>query len=210
MAVHPAGIQNPFLRHAVWWMLFLPMIALLFTPFFAHLHDVEVEEVQMVASLHPHIGEVHQAANDTFTRLFIVSGWMAGTERFFTPSAQGPVTKMPVLRFAQRWMNGFWRILYKGIWRWYALSQIVLKTAVFICIPAAVDGFMVRSRKQFRFQNYKPLYFESAIHVFILVFGLCCFLPLAPFALSRTVICALLAGLLGASWLAASNFQTGK
>ena len=98
---------------------------------------------------------------------------------------------------------------YKATWRFFALKSIFLLPLLVLAIPAAVDGFMVRATKKYRFENSNPVFFYSSMHTMVLMFGMFAFLPLAPFSLSAITLLTIIVLLIGGIWLTTSNFQTG-
>lgn len=158
----------------------------------------------MVSALGVDVPAMTQNVDLRFAALFVETGIMAKTETFFGSSKGG------IMEFATGWINGVWQMLYKATWRFYALKLIFLLPLLVLAIPAAMDGFMVRATKKYRFENSNPVFFYSSMHTMVLMFGLFTFLPLAPFSLSATVLLVIVIALLTGVWLTASNFQTGS
>jgi len=157
----------------------------------------------MVATLGVDVGAMTQLVDHRFASLFVENGFMAKTQAFFGSSKGG------MLDFAGGWINGVWLMLYKATWRFFALKSIFLLPLLILAIPAAVDGFMVRATKKYRFENSNPVFFYSSMHTMVLMFGLFAFLPMAPFSLSATALLTIVILLIGGIWLTTSNFQTG-
>ena len=128
---------------------------------------------------------------------------MAKTQQFFGTSKGG------ILDFSNSWIHGVWLMLYKATWRFFALKSIFLLPLLVLAIPAAVDGFMVRATKKYRFENSNPVFFYSSMHTMVLMFGMFAFLPPAPFSLSAITLLTIIVLLIGGIWLTTSNFQTG-
>lgn len=203
MAIHPVSIQNSFGSHFILWSIFLPLLALIFVPLVLPDQTLAQAEVEMVAALGVDIAGMTQKVDQRFAALFIESGLMAKTQEFFGSSKGG------ILDFANGWIHGVWLMLYKATWRFFALKSIFLLPLLALAIPAAVDGFMVRATKKYRFENSNPVFFYSSMHTMVLMFGLFVFLPMAPFSLSAMALLAIAILLIGGIWLTASNFQTG-
>lgn len=209
MAIHPVGIQNSFARHFVFWALFLPLLTIVFVPIFVPDQSIDVAEVQMVESFNVDVSKLTQMANGTFVGAFVSTGIMSKTEGFFQGKGAMQTTSQHATS-SSSWIRGVWLMIYKLIWRIYALLRIFFIPLLALCIPAAIDGFTVRARKRYRFETSNPIFFYTSTHTVTFVFGLFVFLPLAPVTLSANMLAAMLAGLALAVWVAAANFQTGS
>lgn len=204
MAIHPVSVQNSFGRHYILWAIFLPVLALIFIPLVLPNQTLAQSEVEMVAALGVDVAGMTQSVDQRFSSLFVDNGLMAKTQQFFGGDPGG------LFAFAGTWIHGVWLMLYKATWRFFALKTIFLLPLLVLAIPAAVDGFMVRATKKYRFENSNPVFFYSSMHVMVLMLGLFTFLPLAPFSLSASALVILILTLVGGIWLTASNFQTGS
>lgn len=202
MAIHPVSVQNSFGSHFILWSIFLPILALIFVPLVLPDQTLAQSEVEMVAALGVNVASMTQNVDQVFSTLFIDNGMMAKTQQFFS-------SKNGTLDFAGTWIHGVWLMLYKATWRFMALKSIFLLPLLVLVIPAAVDGFMVRSTKKYRFENSNPVFFYSSMHTMVLMFGLFAFLPLAPFSLSAVALMTIIILLISGIWLTTSNFQTG-
>lgn len=203
MAIHPVSVQNSFGSHFILWSVFLPVLALLFVPLVVPDQTPTQSEVEMVAALGVDVAGLTQSVDQRFSALFVDNGLMAKTQEFFGS------TKGGMLEFANSWIHGVWLMIYKATWRFFALKSIFLLPLLVLAIPAAVDGFMVRATKKYRFENSNPVFFYSSMHITVLMFGLFAFLPLAPFSLSAVALLTIILMLIGGIWLTASNFQIG-
>lgn len=203
MAIHPVSVQNSFGSHFILWSIFLPLLALIFVPLVVPNQVLSQSEVEMVAALGVDVATLTQIVDGHFTSMFVGNGMIAKTEAFFGSSKSG------MFDFAGTWIHGVWMMIYKGIWRFFALKSIFLFPLLILAIPAAVDGFMVRATKKYRFENSNPVFFYSSMHTMVLMFGLFAFLPLAPFSLSAIALVTIIVLMIGGIWLTASNFQTG-
>lgn len=203
MAIHPVSVQNSFGSHFILWSFFLPILALIFVPLVVPDQTLTQSEVEMVAALGVDVAAMTQTVDQRFASLFVENGFMAKTQQFFGTSKGG------ILDFSNSWIHGVWLMLYKATWRFFALKSIFLLPLLVLAIPAAVDGFMVRATKKYRFENSNPVFFYSSMHTMVLMFGMFAFLPLAPFSLSAITLLTIIVLLVGGIWLTTSNFQTG-
>ena len=203
MAIHPVSVQNSFGSHFILWSFFLPILALIFVPLVVPDQTLTQSEVEMVAALGVDVAAMTQTVDQRFAPLFVENGFMAKTQQFFGTSKGG------ILDFSNSWIHGVWLMLYKATWRFFALKSIFLLPLLVLAIPAAVDGFMVRATKKYRFENSNPVFFYSSMHTMVLMFGMFAFLPLAPFSLSAITLLTIIVLLIGGIWLTTSNFQTG-
>jgi hypothetical protein len=203
MAIHPVSVQNSFGRHFILWSIFLPLMVLIFVPLVLPDQTLGQSEVEMVSALGVDVAEMTQRVDQTFASWFVESGVMGKTQEFFAGDQKG------MFSFAAEWIHGVWLMLYKATWRFFALKSIFLLPLLVLAIPAAVDGFMVRATKKYRFENSNPVFFYSSMHTMVLMLGMFAFLPLAPFALSATALVTIIILLVAGIWLTASNFQTG-
>ncbi|KFC72613.1 MULTISPECIES: DUF4400 domain-containing protein [Massilia] len=203
MAIHPVSVQNSFGSHFILWSFFLPILALIFVPLVVPDQTLTQSEVEMVAALGVDVAAMTQTVDQRFASLFVENGFMAKTQQFFGTSKGG------ILDFSNSWIHGVWLMLYKATWRFFALKSIFLLPLLVLAIPAAVDGFMVRATKKYRFENSNPVFFYSSMHTMVLMFGMFAFLPLAPFSLSAITLLTIIVLLIGGIWLTTSNFQTG-
>lgn len=203
MAIHPVSVQNSFGRHFILWSIFLPLMVLIFVPLIMPNQTLDQSEVEMVAALGVDVAGMTQNVDQRFAGWFVESGIMAKTQQFFGGDHKG------MFAFAGEWIHGVWLMLYKATWRFFALKSIFLLPLLALAIPAAVDGFMVRATKKYRFENSNPVFFYSSMHTMVLMMGLFTFLPLAPFSLSAMALVTIILLLIGGIWLTASNFQTG-
>jgi hypothetical protein len=205
MAIHPSKVDNSFGGHLVLWAFFIPLLSLIFIPVLAPTAGlISQDEVSMLANMNVDVDAMTAAADARFNSMFVANGWMAATEKFFGYGRPDAVT------FAGNWIHGVWLMLYKATWRLYALKWMFFIPLVFVVVPAAVDGFLVRARKKYRFQSSNPVFFYSSMHMVVLMFGLFAFLPLAPINMTAEIMFGLLGVLAVGTWTAASNFQTGS
>lgn len=214
--MHPASVKNTFMSHIVFWLVFLPILTIIFLPLLKMKADIDPSELKMVAGAGVNVGEVADKVNARFSDWFIRSGIMPATESFFggyVPGRQqqegmGMATNMRM--FAADWVRGMWIVIYRAMWRLQALSGIYVAALFAICLPALIDGLAIRARKRYQFENYNPVFFYFSYHSAVLVLGMLFYLPIVPVALSPLIVIMFL-GLLGtAIWWAAANLQTGS
>lgn len=208
MAIHPISVNNSFGSHFILWSMFLPVLALIFVPLFMPEQHIDESEIAMVSGFSLNVVELTEATNATFSRVFIETGVMSGTEKWFGGDGAGEFQKNS--KYAASWIRGVWLMIYKAMWRVNVLTTIFFLPLLALLIPAAIDGFVVRARKKYRFENSNPVFFYSSMHMVVLMFGMFAFLPLAPITLSSNALFGLLACLSLGVWTTASNFQTGS
>ncbi len=214
--MHPASVKNTFMSHMVFWLVFLPILTIIFLPLMKIAADIDPVELRMVTSAGVDVQEVAEKVNARFSNWFIRTGVMPASESFFggyvpgTDQQEGMGMATNMRTFAADWVRGMWIIVYRAMWRLQALSGIYIAALFAICLPAFIDGLAVRARKRYQFENYNPVFFYFSYHSAVLVLGILFYLPIVPVALSPLVVILFL-GLLGtAIWWAAANLQTGS
>lgn len=215
MAIHPVQIQNTFLRHAVFWCVFLPFLSLIFLPLLIEDQNIDQNEIVMIGKLGINVEMATERTNALYSSMFISTGILHTTEKFFSgniiPNQGHDLEKVvEATSFSAKWIRGFWLLLYKCIWRLNMLISIFFIPTIIVCIPSAVDGFATRARKQFRFERANPVYFYSSMHLAVFIVGLFVYLPLLPIALTANLLALFIFSLSAAVWIASSNFQTGR
>lgn len=212
MAVHPADIKNSFTSQLAFWILFLPLLTLIFLPLIKAENNIDQVEMEMLLSSGIDIQEVSFNTQERFKRWFVETGIMPKTLEFFNGSAAGP-SKTPMIDKAtdmgMSWMTGVWALIYKSMWRLQALIWIYAAAIGAVCLPCLLDGFWVRARKRYQFESSNPLIFNMSTHIAVMVLGLLLYIPLIPFALTPTLVACFMAFLGASLWWAAANFQTG-
>ena len=207
MAIHPVSVQNTFGRHLIMWCLFLPLLSLIFIPMVMPEQTVSPAEVDMVAGFNIDVNSLTEAANARFTSMFVDTGMVPRSESFFAPSPGSPPAATQT--FGADWIHGLWLLVYKAVWRMYVLLRIFFLPLIVLSIAAAVDGFVVRARKKYRFETTNPVFFYSSTHLVVLMFGMFAFLPLAPITFSMLMLVGLLVAMATGVWWSSANFQTG-
>lgn len=214
MAIHPIAIKNTFASHLVLWVLFLPLLSILFFPVFMKDQNIDPAEIQMVQKYGSDLATLTASSSSIFSAAFIKTGIMPATENFFgggrSRTENSSEFGASSSHMAGEWVRGVWQLIYKVIWRINALVGIFIMPMFALCIPAAIDGFSVRARKKYRFENYNPVFFYTSTHTAVLMVGLFLYLPLVPIALTANILATFLVALACAIWVATSNFQTGS
>lgn len=209
MAIHPDSMKNTFARHLMTWVVFLPLLSVIFIPMVTDNQNIDEAEVLMVQSFNIDLEQLTAKTNSIFSSAFITTGIMESTENFF--SGKNPTTgQAPAPGMAAKWIRGVWLMIYKTIWRWHALWWIFFIPALALCVPAAVDGLSIRARKRYCFETSNPLFFYSSTHAVTMVLGLFFFLPVLPMTLSALILFGMLLVMATAVWIATANFQTGS
>lgn len=208
MAVHPASVKSSFAGHFAFWALFLPLLSIVALPLIEPDQEIKVAEVDMAHTLNVDVDKVTEATNRVYTSAFINTGVLPATEEFFSGSLAGIPAAHGAL--AGKWIRGVWLQIYKAVWRVHVLFYAFFVPLLVLCVAAAVDGFSVRARKRYRFENHNPIFFYSSMHIVVFILGMFVFLPLAPITLSVGVLAGMLACMALAVWIATSNFQTGS
>jgi Domain of unknown function (DUF4400) len=207
-------VENNFARHSLFWFWTLPIVALLVMPVFFSpaafmITQEETTTFANVMSIDTNAATLR--ANAIFSSMFIESGVYAAVNKFF--HAPMGIFHMNGQVQAQRvnstYASALWLMFYRGIWRLTALWPAVLSVIVAIGIPALIDGWATRAKKNYTFESHNPVYFWSASHSFIMVLGLGFFLPLTPVALSPVTFLFYSFMLCITAWVTAANFQTG-
>lgn len=216
MALHPTAIKNTFMSHLVFWVLFLPVLTVIFLPLMPFDLNIAPEELQMVERSGTDMAKLSQTVNGRFSAMFIHTGIMPGSESLFGGS-KSKDDQVVALQFAEEaskvaggWVRGMWMVVYRSMWRIHALAKIYASVIIAICIPALIDGLAVRGRKRYQFENTNPVFFYFSSHTVVLVVGLLVYLPLSPIPLTPYIIAAFMAFLGASIWWASSNFQTGS
>lgn len=206
MAVHPTSVNNSFLRHLVFWGLFLPLLSILLVPLFAPDQKIHGEEITMVSEMGVDVTSLNSHSRQTFTRFFVDTKLVSSTEKFFSGRVEGKPDS-PRTAFSRKWINGVWQMVYRAVWRLRALSLIFFIPVICLALPAFIDGLSVRARKKYDFEADDPGIFYSSAHLATVALGLFVCLPFLPFALTANLLALMLVALVGAVWVASSNFQ---
>lgn len=200
--------KSSFGSHFIFWAFFLPLMSIVVLPLLEPDQNIKQAEVEMAVSLNVDVQKVTEATNARYSSAFIETGVLPSTEDFFSGSIMGSPAKQGDM--AGRWIRGVWLQIYKAMWRVHVLYAAFFLPLLILCVVAAIDGFAVRARKRYRFENYNPIFFYSSMHTVVFIIGLFVFLPLAPITLSVGILAGMLACMTIAVWIATANFQTGS
>ena len=206
MAVHPTSVNNSFLRHFIFWCVFLPFLSLILVPVFFPDQQIKKEEVSMVKDMGIDVEELNRHTNTTFKKMFVETKMVSATESFFAGKATMKVAEEGA-KFSSHWIYGVWMMVYRAVWRLKALSVVFFIPVTCLAVPALVDGLAVRARKKYDWQTDNPAVFYSSTHVVTVAMGLFFCLPFLPVTLTTNLLAALLVMFSFAIWIAAANFQ---
>jgi len=210
MAIHPLFVKNSFLSHAVFWIIFLPILAYIFLPFLVPDQKIDAQEMAFVTAYVPDMNKLNERTKNTFSDLFVNTGMVEATEGFFTGGRNSGKLFSIGSDWAGNWMRGLWAMIYKTIWRFNAMFSIALLPTVALCIAAIVDGFSTRAKKRYNFERSNQVFFYTSTHTAVFMLGMFIFLPIIPIPLTAHVIAAFMGILAIALWYATTNFQTGN
>lgn len=205
MAIHPTSVKNTFGRHLIFWILFLPVMALIFVPLIQPAATVAPAEIRIVRNFGVDTAVLEQKTNRVFSKLFLKTRIMQETESLF--SGLTGELRNDNSEFSESWIRGFWRVMYRALWRLYAFSLIFFLPLLCLSIPAAIDGLVVRARKQYRFEQNSPVSFYSSTHAIVMATGLFICLPFLPLDLTAIALVSMYVIFILAIWFTTANFQ---
>jgi hypothetical protein len=204
-------VKNEFIKHGLFWCFLIPLMALIFMPVFMppEAFDLPKDEFKMAAAAGIDVNRATIAATEQFDAWFVRTGIVKGTLEIFQPKVTPKKGIEGFAKWMDDWITGFWLAVYRALWRLHALAPVYLAAAACYVIPAVIDAATVRGRKVYRFEYHNPVYFYSASHAFVLIFGLAFMIPLLPMSLTIAVIFGSALAAAVAAWIAVANFQTG-
>lgn len=207
-------VKNQFASHGIFWLLSLPLVALLGLPAVMSASDfiVTPQEVGFFAHvLARDVKSVEHLADVWFNVLFENTHIASTVRDFFNPgkSSASPLSEKAI-SIGQNYNNGLWLMVYRGLYRISGLWPVVLAGSLALGVPCLFDGLAVRARKSYNFQFHNPVFFWSAGHLLILVMGLGVLLPFLPITLSMPILAGFFVLFFTAIWVTAANFQTGN
>jgi hypothetical protein len=206
MAVHPAAVSNSFLRHFIFWGLFLPLLSMILVLLVWPDQSIQKAEVAMVNDLGGDVVGLNHQTDRAFKRWFVDTKVVSATETFFAGKATLKAAKEGT-KVSSQWIYGVWMMVYRAIWRLKALSTVFFVPVLCLAVPALVDGLAVRARKQYDWQSDNPAVFYSSTHAVTVAVGLFVCLPFLPVTLTANLLAGLLVLFTFAIWFAAANFQ---
>jgi hypothetical protein len=205
-------VKNQFLRHAIFWVLFLPFALTLGMPAFLDSDSFVLHpgEISFFFDMGVNTLAVTERANAIFHKLFVETGIQEVSKGLFVHENKFD-TKIIELagRTTATWHYSLWNMVYRALWRLLALLPLYLSGIVSFVIPAFVDGLVVRAKKKYNFLSHNPMFFNVSTHFAVLLVGLSVFLPFMPIALGAWPLGAFFFVLAGSLWIVSANFQSG-
>jgi len=196
-----------FIGHVKWWFFTVPLIALCVMPVIQspELFEVPDEEVQSVTAT---IGEARaddatERANALFKSTFVETGIVRKT---LQATSNADIGDAGANDFARTWVQHFWMLIYRAIYRLTVMKLWLLGTVAF-GVAAFVDGTVRRKIKAAAAGFASPLSFHLAAHGILLILGVTfavLIVPVPVLAQYWVGVAACLAILL---WKAASAYQ---
>lgn len=213
--ISPGAVNNSFGRHFVLWVFFLPFISIIVSPLLMDDSGISKTEYQMVQSLGVNSAEVTATTNRVFSNWFIKTRVVSWTEELFGEKAKREDKAKSVFSRAQveistGYIENFWAMIYKVIWRWRMLLEVLIIPFCILAVAAMVDGVVQRIKKRYTFSNANPVLFYGSTHLVIAIIGMSVFLPVLPFELSKELLGLFLVGATAGIWITSSNLQIGK
>ena len=207
-------VKNQFARHLMLWVLTLPFLAVFLMPAMMEADRLQVPrtERQMLIDLGQDPAAVTARANAIFMRLFVETGAVEVSGKLFRAKDRGRIgqqNQLTTAKASNRYVDGFWNLLYRAIWRFMGLWPVLAVLLMAFAIPALMDGMVIRKSKVHRFQSHNPVFFWASSHAVITTSGAFMFLPFLPFAISLPVLYGAVALVSTGLWTTAANFQTG-
>jgi len=209
-------VKNQFAKHVIFWLLTLPILAILLMPAFIAPHEFTVDTAEkrfFQDVMDIDVRAVSAQADLRFKHLFVDTGAFGYTKSVMVSggvSAGKSPSPGSLSSFSGTYHTALWLMLYRAIWRIQAMWPAAIAIVLAMGIPSLVDGLAVRARKSYTFDFHNPVYFWTASHSLIIVFGIGAVLPLLPMAMTPLVIAAFTALLCTSVWITAANFQTGN
>lgn len=203
--------KSEFNRHILFWWLIAPLLTLLILPAFMQPESFAIasEEVRYLTHWGSRVHPVTERADALFNSLFVDSGWVRGSLDLAQPRTRDLPAATGLFRWLHGWIAGFWMLLYRVIWRVYALLPIYLAAILGYALPAFVDGLTTRLKKRYDFGQHNPIFFYSSMHFVLLAVGLALFVPITPLTLTPWILGGYFLLTAAAVWIMASNLQTG-
>lgn len=208
-------VKNQFARNILFWVLLLPFIFMLVAPSLmqADAMKVPAQEVQTLKTLGRDTQAVTASANRVFTDLFVTTGIVQATYKMFKSPlrpASDPKSVQSAASFSSRYVEGFWHLIYRAIWRVMGLWPVLSVLLLAVVLPATIDGLAIRGRKLDQFKPHNPVFFWASAHSAISVAGMFMILPLLPLPISVMMLYGAVGLIALSMWTTASNLQTGN
>lgn len=210
-------VKNQFANHLIFWVLALPLVALLTLPAMMESDKfiITQSEVSFFKDvLQKDTTSITVSADDTFNSLFIKTMIAPSVREFLTPRRTDQLSGVKMVSIASKVSSNYntalWLMVYRGIWRITGLWTTVLTILFALGLPCLVDGLATRATKSYNFRFHNPVLFWSSLHSMILILGLGVFLPFLPYALNPSIMTSFLVVFCASLWVTAANFQTGN
>lgn len=209
-------VKNQFAKHVIFWVLTLPILAILLLPVFIPPHEFSVDKKEIAFfqdTLDVDVASVTRRSEAAFQSFFVDTGIFQSVKSILASDDKGFMRGSAaggMASFSNTYHTALWLLLYRAIWRITAIWPAALAIVLAMGIPALLDGLVVRARKSYTFEFHNPVYFWTASHSLIIVFGIAAILPLLPMAMTPMVIAAFTLLLCISLWITAANFQTGN
>ncbi|WP_176060266.1 DUF4400 domain-containing protein [Paraburkholderia sp. BCC1876] len=199
--------NSRFVSHVKWWFFIVPIISVFIMPVIPERSLFEIPD-QESGSVVATVGEARADeavahTNLLFKRLFVEPGFVRAT---IDATREDTLSDGGVSDFAHTWVQNFWLLIYRLLYRAIVMKLWLLGTAVF-CLAMFVDGSMRRKIKAAAAGMASPLSFHLAGHGILLVFGITFAVLVAPVPVLAQywVVVAICLGLL--LWKASSSYQ---
>lgn len=206
-------VKNQFVRHSLFWFWVLPFAMVLLIPAFFSREDMRVprEEVMMISLLGEDVEKITRRADDVFDTLFVHTGLKKMSSSLFTSSVKDDEPRFFRNLAAEnnKYNENVWNMVYRAIWRLSGLWPVFTSLMFGVALPALIDGLVVRAKKLDVFEAHNPVFFWSAGHSLVMIFGLFVILPLLPYTITINLLYGAIVTISFALWITASNFQTG-
>ena len=214
MAAHPSRAKTSPGRILALLALFLPVLLLAFSPFFITSSAIAPVERRMVTQLGGDLIQVDQKALDTFDALFVKTEIMRHSRSLIGGSPNQPLLTHENLRMQHNvrmgWINSFWWLVFKALWRFYALAHMLLFIAICLCLPAVIDGALISRRKLYQFRSASRIAHFFSVNLLAAVLGLFTSIPFWPVDLNIWWVTGMMACAALCSWFFASNIRSRR
>jgi hypothetical protein len=202
-------LKTSIAKHLWIWVFVVPVLCIAIFPLLLTPNEplINQTEVQSLRGAGVRVDEIEGRANEIFDRLFVQSGAVAASRAWIAVPSQNSGTEH-VRSFSITYFAGFWKTLYRWVFRLLALGSWALSLGFIALVCCCADGLVSRARKRSEFGEQTMWHFYVAKHAIVGCVGALVILPLAPFALSAAAIAAIVAALGAVVWLGASNFQS--
>ena len=214
MAAHPSRAKTSAGKILALLALFLPVLIMVYLPFFVVSTVIAPVERRMVTQLGGDIEQVDEKALATFDALFVQTQIVHYSRRLIGGEPNQPLLANKNVRMQHNvradWINRFWSLVFKAVWRFYALSHMLLPVAICLCLPAVTDGALIGRRKLYQFQGASRVAHFFSVNFFALVLGLFMSIPFWPVDLDLWWIIGMMTCAALSCWFLASNSRSKR